>query len=71
MSSCCHIQLVGYNNANLAPNKSNACKEFEHAGNGSKYYLIKQEIIDMINREEIDENGMVPSERELAWPCLV
>ena len=30
-----------------------------------KYYLIKQEIIDMINREEIDENGMVPSEREL------
>jgi GntR family transcriptional regulator len=30
-----------------------------------KYYLIKQQIIDMINREEISENGMVPSEREL------
>jgi GntR family transcriptional regulator len=54
------------NNANLAPNKSNACKgNLNMQEMVPKYYLIKQEIIDMINREEIDENGMVPSEREL------
>ncbi len=30
-----------------------------------KYYIIKNRIIDMINSEEVSEDGIIPSERDL------
>lgn len=30
-----------------------------------KYFIVKNKILEMIDKEEIDSNGMVPSEREL------
>lgn len=34
-------------------------------GMAPKYYIVKKRILEMIDREEIGSDGMVPSEREL------